>query len=150
MFLCLHVLCEILPTTVGATSTLVFQKIEIVKRLVSLGSCDSRTVTALRRHGSPTVSIMFCLLYACFCFVLFCQDRVFKLYKIDQYQMMFGVNCASIVFTMASLLWVSKAFTYMYGSFQSISLLVIRVVKLYFLEHCGARDTDNWVIGKIS
>ncbi|CBJ27721.1 solute carrier family 35, member B1 [Ectocarpus siliculosus] len=33
------------------------------------------------------------------------QDRIFKKHKIDQYQMMFGVNCFSILFTTTSLLW---------------------------------------------
>lgn len=31
------------------------------------------------------------------------QDRIFKKHKIDQYQMMFGVNCFSIFFTCFSL-----------------------------------------------
>ncbi|CAM9281353.1 unnamed protein product [Phaeothamnion confervicola] len=32
------------------------------------------------------------------------QDHIFKTYKIDQYQMMFGVNCFSILFTLSSLI----------------------------------------------
>ncbi|CAN0564212.1 unnamed protein product [Laminaria digitata] len=34
------------------------------------------------------------------------QDRIFKKHKIDQFQMMFGVNLFSIFFTALSLLWV--------------------------------------------
>lgn len=33
------------------------------------------------------------------------QDRIFKKHKIDQFQMMFGVNLFSILFTTLSLLW---------------------------------------------
>ena len=36
------------------------------------------------------------------------QDRVYKTYRVDQYQMMFGVNFFSLLFTSMNLLWTGE------------------------------------------
>merc|ERR1712078_5753 len=36
------------------------------------------------------------------------QDRVYKTYRVDQYQMMFGVNFFSLLFTSINLLWTGE------------------------------------------
>ncbi|KAG5192116.1 solute carrier family 35, member B1 [Tribonema minus] len=39
------------------------------------------------------------------------QDRIFQTYKIDQYQMMLGINMFSIFFTTVALLWSGELFS---------------------------------------
>ena len=56
---------------------------------------------------------------ACDSFTSQWQDRIFKKHKIDQFQMMFGVNLFSILFTCTSLLWVSQAYHILRMSFRS-------------------------------
>ena len=59
--------------------------------------------------ASQAVGLFFVVMYlVCDSFTSQWQDRIFKKHKIDQYQMMFGVNCFSIVFTCFSLLTVSQ------------------------------------------
>ncbi|CAM9600056.1 unnamed protein product [Scytosiphon promiscuus] len=56
-------------------------------------------------NNTQAIGIFFVSMYlVCDSFTSQWQDRIFKKHKIDQYQMMFGVNCFSIVFTTFSLL----------------------------------------------
>ena len=64
---------------------------------------------------------------ACDSFTSQWQDRIFKKHKIDQFQMMFGVNLFSILFTCTSLLWVSQAY---YSVCPSVLLV-------FFLSFCS-------------
>lgn len=63
-------------------------------------------------NQTKTIGLVFVAMYlVCDSFTSQWQDRIFKKHKIDQFQMMFGVNCFSILFTVGSLLWVSMSFT---------------------------------------
>lgn len=64
---------------------------------------------AFVRFVPQTIGLFFVVLYlVCDSFTSQWQDRIFKKHKIDQYQMMFGVNCFSIVFTLFSLVSVNQ------------------------------------------
>lgn len=59
-------------------------------------------------HNTQLIGLFFVAIYlVCDSFTSQWQDRIFKKYKIDQYQMMFGVNCYSIIFTTLSLTFAS-------------------------------------------
>ncbi|CAN0387747.1 unnamed protein product, partial [Discosporangium mesarthrocarpum] len=60
------------------------------------------------RHTEVLGLLLVAMYLTCDSFTSQWQDHVFKKHHINQYQMMFGVNCFSVVFTMVSLLRSQK------------------------------------------
>ena len=60
-------------------------------------------------EGDTVLGILILCVYVfCDSFTSQWQDRVYKTYRVDQYQMMFGVNFFSLLFTSMNLLWTGE------------------------------------------
>ena len=62
------------------------------------------------------------------------QDTVFKKYTVDQFEMMFGINCFSVLFTLVSLFWSGEFWT----SLQNIQEDPLVFYHLLIMSICSA------------